>query len=1370
MIEELLAAFAEDGTDIGVDEAADILWLAARVGAAARTPRTEPPAPEPPRPAPGPPRPPAPAREAEVELFTRKSATTAQEDEQGGARRGVPLRVPRAASLRDPLGLMRSLRPLGRRAIGGPGDRLDEQATVERSVEQRLPCPVLLPAESRWLDLALVVDTHHSMFLWTDLVDELRRVLTSSGVFRDVRTWYLSGTAHGGEPGVAHRPGDPPRNPAEIADPSGHRLILVVTDTVADGWGQGALHDVLRHWSGHNSVAVLNVLPERLWSRAAVRPVSLTLRAARPARPTRFWQRSAAPRRTRARRRGGSVPTAATPPVVPVISASPQSLARLSRLVSGDAGRHRLACLSLDARQAASEGGTGTEPSVTSPTTDGTADPLDVVERFRAGASPTAQRLAAYLAAVPLTLPVMSLVRQSLLPGSEHGHLAEVALGGLFEPWGTTDADLPPDDLTFDFLPGVRDALLGSQLRGDVAAVRELVRQSVWDHLDRGRGTGREFTATRVGRDATGRRRVGADQEAFAERRPRGAGPEAGPRETDSPLGPSPIGLASRVVRVSPLASTGGDGAVGLLLTPNLVLTCLLAPPGGDPGYVVSVDGRNTYAWAVWSEGRTPGAALLLTQEDILDEDTWARRAPERLRWTPNGASAPMPVDIDAFSDVGDPVRLGAETHPAGNVLKVDITAPHPTTGWPQLAGAPLSRDGEFSGLIVGRDRAGERLVALSASRLLGEREFRQVLDQAGYVPYPSGWAGPLRLAVDIKLWERRSDLNNSGERAGREVADLFVELMAGEAIDGTVSQQVGPGGPDLLVELDAPSALPGLGRLLAELPDRLAAYRVRTGTGLILGMAVAEASEGPDAAAMVRNPEFSHRLERTVREVTGSLLLAVSARARLRMIRALDAGGSRWFTPFATLPPDAFLDWFWNDDPARLGQALAALTEADYLRARCGFGAAGFIDGGCAGRPLPGYGACVEHLSAEERRRYLATLSSGTSVDFSGTTFSAALLAELLGALTNTDTTARPVLGRAIFDRVVFSDGCDFRGVEFSGAARFDRAVFERSARFSGALFRETVSFDRAVFEGAADFSEARFDGSASFDRSCFSAAALWRRTRFAGAPPFDRTVFEGLVDLEGAVFEGAIDTADRRVPRTDEPSGRRADPRTLIGSAQSVLLGFDGTLCRLFAGHRVEDIARELTDWLQARGQGGWLPAEGSRDPHVLLSAVLRRSGDSDLVSELDARLTAEELRAVSTAFPVPYADTLIRSLPGWGKRVAIATRCSARAVQAYLENRALAPSVSFVSGRSLRSGAILRPTSAHALSTLEPALSALGTPPSRALMIGATLADLRASREAGVPFLGLARNDRAAEALRAAGADVIVASLESVLSMLE
>ncbi|MFJ3791608.1 TIR-like protein FxsC [Kitasatospora sp. NPDC090091] len=440
------------------------------------------------------------------------------------ARRGDLVRVPRAAALADPLAVMRALRPLGRRTLadshGEP--ELDEEATVSAGVDQGLLLPVLRPTPGRWLDLALVIDTHRSMTLWHDLVAELRRVIAQTGVFRDVRTWYLGGTEAGGRPGLAARPGGALRRPQEIADPAGRRLILVVTDTVGGGWGGPALDAVLRGWGRHGPVAVLNVLPERLWSRGSVRPAPLWLRAAGPVAPNTAWEAAATRARGRTHRRlRADAPDRPLP--VPVVDPSPASLAALAALVSGGGRRSRLSCLLVGEPGAAPAGRADRTPPADEadrpPAADGGRPPTaaePALERFRASASPLAQELAGHLSAVPLVLPVMTLVRRAMLPQADHGHLAEVLLGGLLAPWEAPPPGTDPDVVEFDFLPGVRDALLGAQRRDTVARIRRTVRHQVAAYLRSRRASAADFPAVRVAEE-TRSRALAPDALPFAE-------------------------------------------------------------------------------------------------------------------------------------------------------------------------------------------------------------------------------------------------------------------------------------------------------------------------------------------------------------------------------------------------------------------------------------------------------------------------------------------------------------------------------------------------------------------------------------------------------------------------------------------------------------------------------------------------------------------------------------------------------------------------------------------------------------------------------------------------------------------------------------
>ncbi|GAA3139175.1 hypothetical protein GCM10017687_64780 [Streptomyces echinatus] len=57
-------------------------------------------------------------------------------------------------------------------------------------------------------------------------------------------------------------------------------------------------------------------------------------------------------------------------------------------------------------------------------------------------------------------------------------------------------------------------------------------------------------------------------------------------------------------------------------------------------------------------------------------------------------------------------------------------------------------------------------------------------------------------------------------------------------------------------------------------------------------------------------------------------------------------------------------------------------------------------------------------------------------------------------------------------------------------------------------------------------------------------------------------------------------------------------------------------------------------------------------------------------------------------------------------------------------------------------------------------------MGSAPSAALMIGDSPSDLAAANDAGVPFLGYARNERKGKLLREAGAGCVTGSLEPLL----
>ncbi|MEV0092183.1 HAD-IA family hydrolase [Streptomyces sp. NPDC050738] len=218
------------------------------------------------------------------------------------------------------------------------------------------------------------------------------------------------------------------------------------------------------------------------------------------------------------------------------------------------------------------------------------------------------------------------------------------------------------------------------------------------------------------------------------------------------------------------------------------------------------------------------------------------------------------------------------------------------------------------------------------------------------------------------------------------------------------------------------------------------------------------------------------------------------------------------------------------------------------------------------------------------------------------------------------------------------------------------------------------------------------------------------------------------------------------------------------VIAEAENVLFDFDGPICRLFAGHHAHQVAESLVAWLEEHGRHVLLTEEerASGDPHAVLRAVDRIHPGSDLVEELEERLTREELHAAQTAWPTAYADPLIQTLRAVGVRLAIATNNSPQVARAYLEGRGLTACFGpHVYGRT---------TDLHLLKPdpdcIRRALASLGARPARSLMVGDSVTDLYAAQAAGVLFLGYARSEEKAKRLHDAGAEAVVDSMLPVL----
>ncbi|WP_370968356.1 FxSxx-COOH system tetratricopeptide repeat protein [Amycolatopsis sp. cg9] len=398
-------------------------------------------------------------------LLAQRSPLTAPEpdgDAEGEQSATLPV-------LPDAPRLVRALRPFKRKVPSRREDdvELDEERTAEEAAATGMWLPHTRRRRDRWLDLTLVVESAPSMALWTPTVTAFVTLLERLGAFRSIQLRLLetgkTGQAEGGvvlgptlHGGTAETP---PRGPRELIDPSGRRLVLLLTDGMSDAWRRDLISPLLAQWARAMPVALVHLLPQRLWSRGGVDVQAAELISPGPLRANSAYRLRLTDALLDAAETASLVKGAVA---VPVLELAERWFRWWAGLVTGDGGRPRPAAVVL-ARD--SPRPADAEPAENAPERVA-ATATEQVKHFHSMASPPAFRLATLLAAVPVDVGVARALQAELLPGSGPGHLAEVFTSGLLErardgsPWDRT---------TWEFSAQVREVLLRGARRSDTA-------------------------------------------------------------------------------------------------------------------------------------------------------------------------------------------------------------------------------------------------------------------------------------------------------------------------------------------------------------------------------------------------------------------------------------------------------------------------------------------------------------------------------------------------------------------------------------------------------------------------------------------------------------------------------------------------------------------------------------------------------------------------------------------------------------------------------------------------------------------------------------------------------------------------------------
>ncbi|ATE55490.1 FxSxx-COOH system tetratricopeptide repeat protein [Actinosynnema pretiosum] len=367
---------------------------------------------------------------------------------------------PTVQGLPDRRRISRVLRRLDRDARSADHDVLDEEATAVRAAEAGLWAPRWLSEPRRHFEVLLVVDTSLATGLWTELVREFRALLERQGAFRDVRVYWFDSEDTDHRSRSLRSEGGAPHGWWHLVGGATPRIVLVLTEATGKAWRTGAAAHLLNRWGGRLPVAVVNVLPQRMWPWGGLAARRMRLSAPHAGAANR-WLRDAGEQPS-----GDGV-------LVPVLGLAAPWFSGWARLLTARGHQEPVETTAVlvhpqtDEQPCARDGRQDVERD--EPT------PAQRVRRFRTYASADGFQLAGLLAATPLSPALMKLVQRVMLPGSDMSAMAEVALGGLLTR--RARADQGRDTIAYDFAEGVRPELLATCRRSDTARVARVLAE-----------------------------------------------------------------------------------------------------------------------------------------------------------------------------------------------------------------------------------------------------------------------------------------------------------------------------------------------------------------------------------------------------------------------------------------------------------------------------------------------------------------------------------------------------------------------------------------------------------------------------------------------------------------------------------------------------------------------------------------------------------------------------------------------------------------------------------------------------------------------------------------------------------------------------
>jgi len=316
----------------------------------------------------------------------------------------LPFRTPLLSAFSNDNTLIYALRHFRQKKIATHPNQLDEEKIADYLSSTKIFKPFYQKSYTKRFSLTLIIDSSPTMEIWESVIDDFIKSIQKYYIFNDIIIYYLDDKLYTTQD-QTKKP-----NPHWYKHKSKDDLIWILSDMVSPTWEKGEILAHIAQWQKYALVAIIQMLPKRLWNATKLLDASIDKFQS----TQKFSSNPKLYSRTEAiLQHEEDVGEYFKIPIINFTQNSIDAYGSMMRLLS-----HSF----VDGAIFENE---DFEGEYHSSTTQSTKSLEQRLRNFYKYASTPAKELLELLAVVPLSIPIIKLVQQKLLPTAPKSTLAK---------------------------------------------------------------------------------------------------------------------------------------------------------------------------------------------------------------------------------------------------------------------------------------------------------------------------------------------------------------------------------------------------------------------------------------------------------------------------------------------------------------------------------------------------------------------------------------------------------------------------------------------------------------------------------------------------------------------------------------------------------------------------------------------------------------------------------------------------------------------------------------------------------------------------------------------------------------------------------